>query len=63
MKQNGWDMPEGLSIIAYANGYFRYICPKEAYDANHYEAMAALLARGEGERLIREIQNLRTTMK
>ena len=55
--------PEGLSVIAYANGYFRYICPEEAYDANHYEAMAALLARGEGERLIREIQNLRTTMK
>ena len=55
--------PEGLSVIAYANGYFRYICPEEAYAANHYEAMAAIIARGEGEHLIREIQNLRTTMK
>lgn len=51
--------PEGLSVIAYTNGYFRYICPEEAYDANHYEAMAAIVARGEGERLIHEIQQLR----
>ena len=50
--------PEGLSIIAYTNGYFRYICPEEAYEANHYEAMAAIVARGGGERLIHEIQQL-----
>ena len=55
--------PEGLSVIAYTNGYFRYICPEEAYAANLYEAMAAIVARGEGEQLIREIQNLRTRMK
>lgn len=51
--------PEGLSIIAYTNGYFRYICPEEAYEANQYEAMAAIVAQGEGEKLIREIQQLR----
>lgn len=51
--------PEGLSIIAYCNGYFRYICPEEAYEANHYEAMAAIVARGSGEKLIHEIQQLR----
>lgn len=50
--------PEGLSIIAYANGYFRYICPEEAYEANHYEAMAAIVARGSGEHLINGIQQL-----
>lgn len=51
--------PEGLSIIAYSNGYFRYVCPKQAYEANHYEAMAAIIARGGGEQLISEIQQLR----
>ena len=51
--------PDGLSIIAYTNGYFRYICPKEAYEANHYEAMAAIVAKGSGERLMQEIQQLR----
>jgi hypothetical protein len=55
--------PEGLSVIAYANGYFRYICPEEAYDANHYEAMAAIVARGEGERLVREILRLRRQLQ
>ena len=51
--------PEDLSIIAYTNGYFRYVCPKEAYEANHYEAMAAIIARGGGEHLINRIQQLR----
>lgn len=51
--------PEVLSIIAYTNGYFRYVCPKEAYEANHYEAMAAIIARGGGEHLINRIQQLR----
>jgi hypothetical protein len=55
--------PEGLSVIAYANGYFRYICPEEAYNANHYEAMAAIVAQGEGERLIHEIQQLRRQLQ
>lgn len=55
--------PEGLSIIAYTNGYFRYICPEEAYVANHYEAMAAIVARGSGEQLINEIQQLRCQLQ
>ena len=55
--------PEGLSVITYANGYFRYICPEEAYEANHYETMAAIVHRGEGERLLEQIQRMRTDMK
>ena len=55
--------PEGLSIIAYTNGYFRYICPEEAYTANHYEAMAAIVGRGSGERLMQEIQQLRRQLQ
>ena len=55
--------PEGLSIIAYANGYFRYVCPEEAYVANHYEAMAAIVARGSGEQLLQEIQQLRCQLQ
>ena len=55
--------PEGLSIIAYANGYFRYVCPEEAYVANHYEAMAAIVARGSGEQLLQEIQQLRRQLQ
>jgi hypothetical protein len=55
--------PAGLSVITYANGYFRYICPEEAYAANHYEAMAAIVARGGGERLIHEIQQLRRRLR
>ena len=55
--------PEDLSIIAYTNGYFRYICPKEAYAANHYEAMAAIVNRGNGERLMQEIQQLRRQLQ
>ena len=55
--------PQGISVITYANGYFRYICPEAAYEAGDYEALAAIVTRGEGERLIQGIQNLRTTMK
>lgn len=54
---------EGLSVITYANGYFRYICPEEAYEENHYEAMAAIVARGSGERLMQEIQSLRRQLQ
>lgn len=55
--------PDGLSILAYTNGYFRYVCPEEAYQSNHYEAMAAIIARGEGERLIHQIQQLRRQLQ
>ena len=42
-------LPEGASAICYANGYYRYIADANAYDAGHYEAMAAILAPGQGE--------------
>ena len=55
--------PEGLSIIAYTNGYFRYLCPEAAYEANHYETMAAIVARGSGEKLMEEIQKARHELR
>ena len=55
--------PEGLSVIAYTNGYFRYLCPEEAYEAGHYEAMAAIVARGGGEQMIHKIQQLRRQLQ
>lgn len=51
--------PKGLSIIGYANGYYRYIGGEAAYEANYYEALAAIIARGEGEQLIKELKQLR----
>ncbi|MBR4290078.1 MAG: neutral/alkaline non-lysosomal ceramidase N-terminal domain-containing protein [Oscillospiraceae bacterium] len=51
--------PEHISIIGYANGYYRYIGGEAAYEANYYEALAAIIARGEGERLVHEIEKLR----
>ena len=50
--------PEGLAVIGYANGYYRYFGGEAAYEAGHYEALAALIARGEGERLVSEILKL-----
>lgn len=44
--------------ICYANGYYRYIADRSAYDAGYYEALAAVLARGEGEKLMEQIQNM-----
>ena len=55
--------PEQLSVLGYANGYYRYICPAEAYDAGYYEALAAILARGEGERLVERISQLQARLK
>ena len=51
--------PENLSIIGYANGYYRYIGGEDAYEANYYEALAAIIARGEGEQLVKKIEELR----
>lgn len=51
-------LPEDASPICYANGYYRYIADRNAYDAGHYEALAAILARGEGETLKEEIYQL-----
>ena len=50
--------PENTSVIAYANGYYRYICDENAYEAGYYEAMAAIIARGQGEHLIQEVNKL-----
>lgn len=50
--------PKALSVIGYANGYYRYISGKEAYDAGYYESMGSILARGEGERLMERINAL-----
>jgi hypothetical protein len=47
--------PEGLCPITYANGYYRYIADKEAYDKGYYEAMAAIVARGAGEYLMEQV--------
>lgn len=50
--------PEGLCPIAYANGYYRYIADRDAYDRGYYEAMAAIAARGAGEYLMEQIQRM-----
>ena len=55
--------PEDLSIISYANGYYRYVCSEDAYVENYYEALAAIIAQGEGEHLMRKIEELRQQLK
>ena len=47
-----------VAVIGYANGYYRYLAPKQAYENGWYEAMAAILAPGEGERLVSEMKKL-----
>lgn len=49
---------EPVTFICYSNGYYRYIADEEAYDAGYYEALGAILARGEGERLVGRITEL-----
>lgn len=44
--------------VCYANGYYRYIADENAYDAGYYEAMAAILARGEGEKFVDQVKKL-----
>ncbi len=51
--------PKGVAVIGYANGYYRYIADLQAYEKGYYEAMAAILAPGEGEKLTDEITKLR----
>lgn len=50
--------PRDVSVIGYANGYYRYVCDEHAYEAGYYEALAAIIARGEGEKLMGEITQL-----
>ena len=44
--------------ICYANGYYRYIADERAYDAGYYEAMAAILARSQGEAFLKQTAEL-----
>ena len=50
--------PPNVSIIGYANGYYRYIGGEAAYEAGFYEALAAIIARGEGEHLVNQMLQL-----
>lgn len=43
-----------IVFICYANGYYRYLADEAAYEAEFYEALGAIVDRGEGERLIAE---------
>ena len=51
-------LPEGIAAICYAGGYYRYIADEAAYEAGHYEALAAIVARGGGETLSDTIRQL-----
>lgn len=55
-------LPEDTVVIAYANGYFRYICDRTAYDRGYYEALAAIVAPGEGEHLMESIQQMQNRL-
>ena len=44
--------------ICYANGYYRYIADTHAYDAGYYEAMAAIVNRGQGEEFLKQTARL-----
>jgi hypothetical protein len=48
--------------ICYANGYYRYIADTHAYDAGYYEAMAAILDRGQGEEFRQQIARMLDTL-
>lgn len=50
--------PKDISIISYTNGYYRYICSEAAYEENYYEALAAIIARGEGEHFVKKMKEL-----
>ena len=54
-------MPD-VTAICYANGYYRYIADEAAYDAGHYETLAAILARGGGEILSNTIRQMLETI-
>lgn len=56
-------LPEGVAAVCYANGYYRYIADCHAYDAGHYEALAAIVARGGGEKLSNTIRQLLEEIK
>ncbi|MBR4289218.1 MAG: neutral/alkaline non-lysosomal ceramidase N-terminal domain-containing protein [Oscillospiraceae bacterium] len=51
-------LPPAAAAICYANGYYRYITDEAAFDAGHYEALAAIVARGGGEILSNTIRQI-----
>lgn len=51
-------LPPETAAICYANGYYRYIADENAYDSGHYEALAAIVARGGGEHLNKTIRQM-----
>ena len=55
--------PPGAAVIGYANGYYRYIGGEDAYDALYYEALAAIIARGQGEQLAGQLEQLLRQVK
>ena len=56
-------LPENTAAICYANGYYRYIADRKAYDDGHYEALAAIAAPGEGEKLMEAICSLQEKLE
>ena len=44
--------------ICYTNGYYRYIADRKAYELGYYETMAAILAPGQGEVFLEQINRL-----
>ena len=51
-------LPPDTAALCYANGYYRYIADCGAYDAGHYEALAAIVARGSGEIISNTIRQM-----
>lgn len=51
-------LPAEATAICYANGYYRYIADKNAYDNGHYEALAAIVGRGSGELLSEAVRRM-----
>ena len=55
-------LPPDMAAICYANGYYRYIADEAAYEEGHYEALAAIVARGGGEIVSNTIRQLSETL-
>ena len=51
-------LPEGVSAICYANGYYRYLADEKAFEEGHYETLAAIVGRGGGEILSNTIRQM-----
>lgn len=47
---------EDIMYICYANGYYRYIPDKDAFEKRYYEALGSIIKPGQGEVLIEKIE-------